>query len=183
MKDTSEEKWIIAGLQALSSEGIGAVKVEALARQLGLTKGSFYHHFKNRGALLERMLAFWKEHGTEALIQKAEQTKGAAERFDALLHAIFTPTPMDGTEAAVRAWAATDDMAAAVVASVDERRIAYVRDLFAETGMDSHTAAARSEVLYRVVIGDFMWRSVGGTPLGTKELEETSKLFLTPPAP
>ena len=55
MKDTSEEKWIIAGLHALSSEGIGAVKVEALARQLGLTKGSFYHHFKNRGALLERM--------------------------------------------------------------------------------------------------------------------------------
>ena len=178
MKDKTEEKWIIAALKALSSGGIGAVRVEALARQIGVTKGSFYHHFKNRDALHERMLLFWQEHGTEALISKADASSDALERFASLMEVIFEPTEMDGTEAAIRAWAATDALAADTVARVDHRRLAYVRDLFIDAGLARDVATRRSEVLYRVVIGDFMWRSVGGMPLGEAEIEEATRLFL-----
>jgi AcrR family transcriptional regulator len=52
-------QWLNAGLQALRKGGVGAVRVERLAADVGVTKGSFYHHFRDRGALLEEVLDYW----------------------------------------------------------------------------------------------------------------------------
>jgi AcrR family transcriptional regulator len=178
LKRSAEERWVVAGLEALVSDGIQAVRVEALARALGLTKGSFYHHFKNRKELLGRMVAYWRERGTEVLIVHADREQDAAARFTQLSKMIFTPTEMDGLEVAIRAWAASDEDVAEVVAQVDTTRLVYVRDLFIEMGMEPDAARIRSEVFYRVVIGDFMWRSVGKETLGTAALGELLALFL-----
>ena len=43
----SRRAWIEAALEALGDKGVSNVKVEALASTLGVTKGSFYHHFSN----------------------------------------------------------------------------------------------------------------------------------------
>jgi AcrR family transcriptional regulator len=49
---TPRSHWIGAGLDALATGGPEAMRVEALAQALGVTKGSFYWHFDDRGALL-----------------------------------------------------------------------------------------------------------------------------------
>lgn len=38
----SKQDWIDVATRAVARAGIGAVRVEALARELGVTKGSFY---------------------------------------------------------------------------------------------------------------------------------------------
>ena len=48
--------WLKAARLALLHRGPDAVRVEPLARGLGVTKGSFYWHFKDRNALLEALL-------------------------------------------------------------------------------------------------------------------------------
>ncbi|HXD37565.1 MAG TPA: helix-turn-helix domain-containing protein, partial [Rhodanobacter sp.] len=59
----SAEDWELAALQLIAEQGVGALAVEALARRLGVTKGSFYWHFRTREALLQAALERWEQYG------------------------------------------------------------------------------------------------------------------------
>ncbi len=83
--------------------GVGAVRVEVLARSLGVTKGSFYHHFSKRADLLEAMLDTWREIGTEAIIVEADTQETPRARLERLVSVIFPSTDGDAVESALRA--------------------------------------------------------------------------------
>src|SRR5690348_18444965 len=63
----SAADWERGALEMIAQEGVGALAVEALARRLGVTKGSFYWHFKNREALLQAALNRWEVDDTREL--------------------------------------------------------------------------------------------------------------------
>src|SRR2546429_10030675 len=75
---TPASTWIDEGLRALAEGGPGAVRVEALARALGVTKGGFYNHFDNRPALLKEMLDTWEEVGVDQPIKQVQSGGGDA---------------------------------------------------------------------------------------------------------
>jgi AcrR family transcriptional regulator len=170
------DTWIEAAFGALVAGGVRAVRVESLARELGLTKGSFYHHFANRRALLDAMLAGWRDQGTDAIIAHVD-TYPPSGRLRALLELSLSAHSGDAIEGAVRAWAASDAAARAVVDDVDARRVRYVADLLTGMGLPHDEALRRSRVLYRVVIGDAFWRASGGPPLDPDELAAVVRLF------
>jgi AcrR family transcriptional regulator len=64
----SAEDWEDAALNLIAEQGVGALAVEALARQLGVTKGSFYWHFRTREALLQAALERWEQFGGAAKV-------------------------------------------------------------------------------------------------------------------
>src|ERR1700742_4739367 len=68
----SAADWEQAALDLIAEQGVAAVAVEALARQLGVTKGSFYWHFPNREALLKGALDRWEKQDTENLFDQVE---------------------------------------------------------------------------------------------------------------
>src|SRR5690348_18440284 len=63
----SAADWERGALEMIADEGVGALAVEALARRLGVTKGSFHWHFKNREALLQAALTRWEADDTREL--------------------------------------------------------------------------------------------------------------------
>ncbi len=65
---TPRSRWIEEGLLALAAGGPDAVRVEALAQALGVTKGGFYGHFADRNALLEEMLDSWERMSTDEVL-------------------------------------------------------------------------------------------------------------------
>src|SRR6185503_7754202 len=65
------DAWIAAAFDALAKGGIDAVRVEALAKALDITKGSFYWHFADRRALLDAMLEAWMQGRVAAIRQQA----------------------------------------------------------------------------------------------------------------
>ena len=71
MSDAKRQTWIRAGFTELARAGIDGVRVEVLAKNLGVTKGGFYRRFRDRAALLEAMLADWREGRVAALEQQA----------------------------------------------------------------------------------------------------------------
>ena len=76
------ETWVDAATQVLVNEGIDHVRVDVLAQQLGVTRGSFYWHFRDREDLLRRVLAAWRERATEQLTARLESaTPTRARRF------------------------------------------------------------------------------------------------------
>jgi AcrR family transcriptional regulator len=60
MTDTKGDAWIEAGFAEIARSGVEGVRVEVLAKNLGVTKGGFYRRFKDRAALLEGMLQSWR---------------------------------------------------------------------------------------------------------------------------
>jgi AcrR family transcriptional regulator len=70
--------WIGEGLRALAAGGPDAVRIEALARTLGVTKGGFYWHFDDRRALLEEMLDTWERLSVDEVIERVEGAGGDA---------------------------------------------------------------------------------------------------------
>ena len=84
------ESWIEAGLEEIARTGVEGVRVEVLAKNLGVTKGGFYRRFRDRAALLEAMLQNWSA-GRIAAIEKHTSLDGATarERLKALIRALF----------------------------------------------------------------------------------------------
>src|SRR5437773_11106340 len=84
--EVRSESWIEAGLKEIARTGVEGVRVEVLAKSLGVTKGGFYRRFRDRAALLEVMLRHWSE-GRIASIEKHTSLDGASarERLKALI--------------------------------------------------------------------------------------------------
>lgn len=160
-------EWIAAGFRALCEDGPRAVSVEPLARRLGVTKGSFYWHFKDRAALHAAMLTHWEEVATEHIINDVEARGGTgrAKLKRLINHAVSAaPDAYGGAQAegVLRGWAASHTDAGAVLARVDKRRLAYLRKLFEEAGLARAQARHAAEVAYLASIGAQNTRASGG---------------------
>lgn len=175
-----KEDWIDAALSALANEGAGGIRVEALARELGVSKGSFYWHFKNREALFDQMLDRWESAGTLDIISHVDGVSDdPEERLRILGRIVLKPSNFDKLEANLRAWGATYEPAARRCAKVDKQRIEYVRDLLVGCGFEKKRALARADLLYLVLIGNSTRINAGGKPTSKKQIEELLSMLLS----
>ncbi len=150
------QDWVSAALRTLHEEGVDQVRVERLAKALGVTKGSFYWHFRDRQDLLDKMLAYWFERMTQTVFDVANRFRGEPqERLLAVLEDI-TGHDRAGYDLAVRAWARNDASAAAAVRDIDQRRCDFLVQLFRDIGFDDDEAALRGRITYCFVLGEAM---------------------------
>lgn len=147
-------QWVSAGLEALRKGGVAAVRVERLAGDVGVTKGSFYHHFRDRGALLEALLDYWAREMTDAEFARLETLRGGlAQRLLALAEDVLEKG-MGRYDPAIRAWARHDRKVAAAVAQVDRRRVKALGGFFEEGGFSAAEARVRARTFYTFLLGE-----------------------------
>jgi len=147
-------QWVSAGLEALRKGGVAAVRVERLAGDVGVTKGSFYHHFRDRGALLEALLDYWAREMTDAEFARLETLRGGlAARLLALAEDVLEKG-MGRYDPAIRAWARHDRKVAAAVAQVDRRRVKALGGFFEEGGFSAAEARIRARTFYTFLLGE-----------------------------
>jgi AcrR family transcriptional regulator len=156
MTDDKAATWIKAGFAELARSGIEGVRVEVLAKNLGVTKGGFYRRFRDRAALLVSMLSEWSTGRIAAIEQQASlDGETARDRLQALirLYSERMNTEAIAIELAIRQWARTDEAAAEAVASVDAARLKNVAQLYRATGLEAEEADARAFLFYCFVFG------------------------------
>lgn len=154
----SQADWIRAGFRALTAGGPQAIRAEAIARELGVSKGSFYWHFKDVPALKTAMLEHWMDVATKQIITTVEYSRLDAAEQLRLLVRIATGGRDDAyggplVEAAIRDWARYDGAAAATLSSVDRLRLEFLRKLFSLRGEDHVSANRSANILYAALIG------------------------------
>jgi AcrR family transcriptional regulator len=153
---TPRSAWIDAGLRALAAGGPEAVRVEALAAELGVTKGGFYWHFSGRQALVTTMLDTWERAGTEDVIARVD---GGLSDPRAKVRQLFELAPsadqLFAVELALRDWARRDREVAKRLRRADGRRMTYLRSLFAQFCADEDDVEARSMLAYSLFIGGY----------------------------
>ena len=84
MASFTADDWIDAAYRRFNDAGLSAVRVEAIARDLGATKGSFYWHFADRGALVDAVMARWEQTETDRVIELVERADDPEERLRVL---------------------------------------------------------------------------------------------------
>jgi AcrR family transcriptional regulator len=146
------DDWIDAAYQMLGEGGAAGLSVERLAARLGVTKGSFYWHFKDRADLLQALRGCWTE---QLVIGRVEAAGGTpAEKIHNLLNIVIGTTRRHrggSLELAMRSWARRDKETARVVEAADQARIDYTARLFREQGLAPDEAEARSFMLYAYI--------------------------------
>jgi AcrR family transcriptional regulator len=149
----SAADWERAALEMIADAGIGALAVEALARRLGVTKGSFYWHFKNREALLQATLIRWEADDDDDLQQHIGATgEPPRERLGALFRWA------SGEAQAHRIYAALlqaldHPLVKPVMIRVSRRRMDFLEAAFREAGLDAGAAQHRARLTYAAYVG------------------------------
>ena len=148
------DEWMRAGLEALRAGGVAGVRVERLAADLGITKGSFYWHFRDREHLLQALLDFWSREMTELEFERIQQLPA---RLDARLLALARDVLEKGLgryDPPIRAWARSSRRVAHAVEAVDRRRVRALTQLFEEAGFAGAEARTRARLFYTFLLGE-----------------------------
>jgi AcrR family transcriptional regulator len=149
---TSRSRWIEEGLRALAAGGPDAVRIEPLARTLGVTRGGFYWHFQDRQALLDAMLGTWERTTTVQVAERLDREGGDATAKLRRLLALTSPAVVQ-TDLAIRDWARRDEAVAERLRRVDNRRMALLREMIGTFCPDADEVEARSLLAFCVAIG------------------------------
>ncbi|MES2402278.1 MAG: TetR/AcrR family transcriptional regulator [Pseudomonadota bacterium] len=136
--DLQPSDWVRAGMKILAQSGVDMVLIPPLAKELGVTKGSFYWHFTSRDDLLMKLIDEWKQHATLRVIEIVERAGVSPQEKIRLIAFIGTNSPIDefggAVELAVRNWARVNPNVRKVVAEVDRQRLNYLTKLYEEIG-------------------------------------------------
>jgi AcrR family transcriptional regulator len=171
VKDLGKKDWMRAARLALLKGGVDAVRVERLARDLHVTKGSFYWHFKDREELLELLLREWEEDFPQ-IMAKLEGRRGR-DGLEALLELVVKQAPLgeEGwvpSDAAMFTWASVLPEVAVRVNREEKKRIELLSEMIGDP--------RRVELLYLVWLG-FVARGQR-VPGSRKNFPEIAKMML-----
>ena len=144
----SKEDWLRVALDVLNERGVDSVKVLPLSKALGVTRGSFYWHFKDREDLLQQMLEYWEWELTDTVIEHARSLDGSAKDKlrDVVTNVLYQS--MDRYDTAVRAWSLFDDAALKTMRRVERKRLRLLTELINQSGLDQDSAQLRARFLY-----------------------------------
>jgi AcrR family transcriptional regulator len=148
----TREDWARAAIEVMIDGSVEQVRVEGLARELNVSKGSFYWHFRNRDDLLGAVLEIWTEEATLSVDERV--LRRAATPAERLL--LFLRLPLNSKRAlkasylelAILDWARRSRMAEDAVAKVDQLRVDQLARQFAQLGFNREQAQFRAHTAY-----------------------------------
>ena len=153
----SRSDWVDAAAEVLAADGFVAVAVEPIAEKLGVTKGSFYAHFRTRDDLLSAVLGRWKEADTDEVLSELDRLDDPRERLDRFLQFGFERDCWGRVFAALCA-SASDPRVDPVMAAVRQARTSYMERALREIGLTRTEARDRATLIYAAYVG--FWRLV-----------------------
>ena len=159
--------WANAALKAIAREGLKAIAIEPLAKRLGVTKGSFYWHFKTKNELIQSAVELWETLGDQAISEHLETIEDPRDRLRALFMAAFEPK---NAHALLHHLASSQSspMIKPVLRRVTARRIQSLTEMYTACGLSPEQAKHRALLAYATYVGMFQIRATApeSTPFG-----------------
>jgi AcrR family transcriptional regulator len=153
-KRLGREDWIRGALELLSTAGVEQVKIVPLAKRLGVTSGSFYWHFANRGQLYDALLEYWEQEMTDKAIEQATLFSGSPKDRILLLMEQVMATGMAKYDLAIWHWAQADTKVQTVFQRTLEKRFAFAAWMFRQVGFSKVQAETRGRMMVVYMMGE-----------------------------
>ena len=151
MTRKSKQNWLEAGLHILAQEGLKGLTIDKMALELGVTKGSFYHHFQNARDFEEQLLGYWADQYLSTPDSIPEEGADLLPLLDTIMEETFSP--ITEPEIAIRMWAQQDEMARPYVEKVEAFRRNFVFEVFSSLTRDEQQAGLMADMLFTMTIG------------------------------
>ncbi len=148
----SAESWRRAALEWIAAHGIAALAIEPLARHLGVTKGSFYWHFRDRRDLLHSALSMWEAHDEAQLAAYTDGSEPAAVRLERFFRATAKQSLTHQVYAALLAEQG-DAACLAVLKRVTQKRFDFLGAAYRALGFAPAAAAHQARLTYTAYAG------------------------------
>ena len=151
MKKIEKINWLEEGMKVLSIEGYPGIRIDKLCLRLNVTKGSFYHHFKNVENYIEVLMEYWEEENTANLIKIVSESRDYEDELERLNQISMN---IDfKAEVAIRSWAFHNEEVKKRIEKVDHRRLEYLKTLYTKIGVENDLASNYARLEYATYIG------------------------------
>lgn len=176
MARLTEQNWLDHGLKTLAKSGFASLKAATMAEALGVSRGSFYWHFKDIFDFQTRLLAHWRSRTTDMIIREMDAKSDADQRLpDLMIRAFAAKADLDR---AIRVWATYDAQARAHLMDVDKLRMDYIKSLLKAAGLADDIASQRARFLYAASLGDAAIAPDVGRSFTTEDLKRLAALLV-----
>jgi AcrR family transcriptional regulator len=152
---SSREDWINAALKLLAKSGLEAITIDALCKSLGITKGSFYWHFKGRQELLSAMAASWATTYSRDVHESLRQ--GGLDDWAQLAEVkhLSTEAGYGNIDRAMRIWADSCDETRTAVNCADQEVVAFIEEKYLNIGLAPADARTLAKLSLATRVGVF----------------------------
>jgi AcrR family transcriptional regulator len=179
-KRLTREQWLSLALDVVARKGGAKLRIDRLVRDLEVTKGSFYWHFKNRDDFVRSLVDYWVSYSTSQVIEEVNRVGGdAKKRFYVVLEKV-TREDLGRYDLAMRAWAALEPAVARVVTKVDAQRLSYVRGLFSEMSFRGQELELRARAFVCYMAGEHVFYARESKKEQIRKLKQKYKFFTRP---
>jgi len=150
----SKQDWFDAGLKALGEFGLNGLTIERLTGDLGVTKGSFYHHFQNVEDFQEQLIAYWADQYLSTQSSLPDTPDELRSLLDTIMEEGFGN--ITEPEMTIRVWAHQDSMVRSLVEQVDTVRQEFVFKVFRTFVESDQAARMMTDMLSAMLVGSMM---------------------------
>lgn len=158
----TKDDWVEMALKEMSKVGEKGLRIDVLCRQLGVTKGSFYSHFKNRDDLLDSILRYWSRQQPEYIATQLQTLKGGAvDRLHALL-LLSVELDVLNRDAAIREWARYNEKVAASLEMTDRMIVSLIEEILQDAGLNRDNSFIYARLLFLSSLGAKVAPWLGG---------------------
>jgi len=156
-KRISKDEWLACALKALESLGIDGVRVDKLARELGVARSGFYWHFKDRQELLTDMLEYWAHEYTEVVTENKALIEGPpVQRLENVMRTV-RDYELNRYEAAIFIWSQSDPVVREAFDIAYKKRLDFIGNIFSELGFKGDEKDMRAQFF----MGYLAWEYTG----------------------
>lgn len=175
------EDWVDHANRLLIDENIRGVQIATLCERLGVTKGSFYWHFRSRRDLLDAILQAWRKRNTLNVMSRVVSFVTPLRSIRALLSLPRRPASTTGArvEMSVRDWARRDRNTFRSLQEIDNIRLRGFEQLFRRQGFRGNAAKARAYIAYTIMMGDSILKDTIRDEVDTETFLATALSLLT----
>ena len=151
MNKVDKKQWFVVGLNILEKDGFARITIDNLCTRLEITKGAFYHHFKNIDGYIEALMKYWLNQNTVQIIEDADKLATAKERMEFIGSVVINRSHK--SEQVIRAWSFSNQIVKKYIQQVDDLRIDYSTKLRVQLGMSEEESKNTSVLEYAIFVG------------------------------
>ncbi|MEN7551186.1 TetR/AcrR family transcriptional regulator [Rapidithrix thailandica] len=151
MARLTKENWLDEGFKILSEFAQNKIRIMYLCERLGVTRGSFYHHFTSIENYIDALLKKWEQENTYSFIEKANEGEAPVEKLSILSQLVLQNN--HSIEAAIRSWGFYDPIVKSYLERVDQSRLKYLEEILLALGYKKQEAWLTAKLDYAMLIG------------------------------
>ena len=140
----TREEWLARALPVIASKGNTKLRIHELVKHLGVTRGSFYWHFKDRDDFVHALVDYYHRWSTDQVIEEVERVGGdAAQRLKTVMR-VVAEKDLGRYEVAMSSWGVQEPIVEESFRVAIQRRIDFIRSLFLGLGFEGQELEART---------------------------------------